>query len=79
MVRLKVYFIHDIRRYKMSDEYLPDYDEGYGVVDNQEEGYVIHTVNDINSIIQEIGVDIVMVNLSDYSKEQIVKWLAKNY
>jgi predicted GTPase len=63
----------------MSDEYLPDYDEGYGVVDNQEEGYVIHTVNDINSIIQEIGVDIVMINLSDYSKEQIVKWLSKNY
>jgi predicted GTPase len=63
----------------MSDEYLPDYDEGSGVVDNQEEGYVIHTVNDINSIIQEIGVDIVMINLSDYSKEQIVKWLAKNY
>lgn len=63
----------------MSDEYLPDFDEGYGVRDDQEEAYVMHTIKDVDSIIAEIGVDIVMRHLNDYSKEQIVKWLAKKY
>lgn len=59
--------------------YLPDFDEGYGIHDEQEEAYVIHTIKDLDSIIQEIGVDFVMSNLSDYSRTQIVKWLAKKY
>jgi PP-loop superfamily ATP-utilizing enzyme len=63
----------------LEDNYLPDFDEGYGVVDDQEEAYVMHTIKDIDAIIQEIGVDIVMKGLNDYSKEQIVKWLAKKY
>jgi PP-loop superfamily ATP-utilizing enzyme len=46
---------------------------------DQEEAYVVHTVNDINTIIQEVGVEIVMEHLNDYSTEQIVKWLAKHY
>ena len=62
-----------------NDNYLPDFDEGYGIVDNQEEAYVLHTIKDIDSIIQEIGIDIVMKSLNDYSKEQMVKWLAKHY
>ena len=63
----------------VNDNYLPDFDEGYGLVDDQEEAYVLHTIKDIDSIIQEIGIDIVMKSLNDYSKEQIVKWLAKHY
>jgi len=63
----------------LEDNYLPDFDEGYGVVDDQEEAYVMHTIKDIDAIIQEIGVEIVMKGLNDYSKEQIVKWLAKKY
>lgn len=62
-----------------NDNYLPDFDEGYGIVDDQEEAYVLHTIKDIDSIIQEIGIDIVMKSLNDYSKEQMVKWLAKHY
>jgi len=62
-----------------SDNYTPDYDEGMQLQSDQEEAYVVHTVNDINTIIQEIGVEIVMENLNDYSTEQIVKWLAKHY
>lgn len=62
-----------------SDNYTPDYDEGMQIQSDQEEAYVVHTVNDINTIIQEIGVEIVMENLNDYSTEQIVKWLAKHY
>jgi len=61
------------------DNYTPDFDEGMQLQSDQEEAYVIHTIQDINSIISEIGVDIVMKHLDDYSKEQIVKWLAKNY
>ena len=61
------------------DDYTPDYDEGMQLQSDQEEAYVVHTVNDINTIIQEIGVEIVMENLNDYSTEQIVKWLAKHY
>ena len=63
----------------LEDNFLPDPDDGYGVVDQQEEAYVLHTIKDIDSIIKEIGIEIVMKNLDDYSKEQIVKWLAKNY
>ena len=63
----------------LEENYLPDFDDGYGVVDDHEEAYVMHTIRDIDSIIQEIGVDIVMKALNDYSKEQIVKWLAKHY
>jgi PP-loop superfamily ATP-utilizing enzyme len=62
-----------------SDNYTPDYDEGMQLQSDQEEAYVVHTVNDINTIIQEVGVEIVMENLNDYSTEQIVKWLAKHY
>lgn len=62
-----------------NDNYTPDFDEGYGIVDDQEEAYVIHTIRDIDAIISEIGVDIVMANLNDYSKEQIIRWLAKKY
>jgi|DEB0MinimDraft_3_1074331.scaffolds.fasta_scaffold115415_2 hypothetical protein len=62
-----------------SDNYTPDYDEGMQLQSDQEEAYVVHTVNDINTIIQEIGVEIVMEHLNDYSTEQIVKWLAKHY
>ena len=61
------------------DNYTPDFDEGMQLQSDQEEAYVIHTIQDINSIISEIGVDIVMKHLDDYSPEQIVKWLAKNY
>jgi len=65
----------------MSDEnqYLPNYDECWYPNTDEEEAYVVHSVNDINTIIQEIGVDIVMEHLNDYSKEQIVRWLAKHY
>lgn len=62
-----------------NDNYTPDYDEGMQLHSDQEEAYVVHTVNDINAIISEVGVEIVMEHLSDYSKEQIVKWLAKHY
>jgi len=62
-----------------SDNYTPDYDEGMQLQSDQEEAYVVHTVNDINTIIQEVGVEIVMEHLNDYSTEQIVKWLAKHY
>ena len=62
-----------------NEQYLPDFDEGYGIIDQQEEAYVIHTIKDIDSIIQEVGIAFVMSNLNDYSKEQIVKWLAKKY
>jgi len=62
-----------------TDNYTPDFDEGMQLQSDQEEAYVIHTIQDINSIISEIGVDIVMKHLDDYSQEQIVKWLAKNY
>ena len=62
-----------------NDNYTPDYDEGMQLQSDQEEAYVVHTVNDINTIIQEIGVEIVMEHLNDYSTEQIVKWLAKHY
>ena len=61
------------------DNYTPNFDEGMELQSSQEEAYVIHTIRDTNSIIAEIGVDIVMRNLDDYAKEQIVKWLAKNY
>ena len=63
----------------VEDNFLPDFDEGYGVVDDQEEAYIMHTLKDVDSIIQEIGIDLVMRGLNDYSKEQMVKWLAKNY
>jgi len=62
-----------------SDNYTPDYDEGMQLQSDQEEAYVVHTVNDINTIIQEVGAEIVMEHLNDYSTEQIVKWLAKHY
>ena len=64
----------------IEDNFLPDYDQGMQQqLQEQEEAYIVHTVNDINSIIQEVGVEIVMENLNDYSTEQIVKWLAKHY
>lgn len=63
----------------LEENFLPDADEGYGVINEQEEAYVIHTIKDIDSIIQEIGIEIVMKGLNDYSREQMVKWLAKNY
>ena len=62
------------------DNYTPDYDPGMQQqLQDQEEAYIVHTVNDVNAIIHEVGVGIIMENLSDYSKEQIVKWLAKHY
>ena len=64
----------------MEDNFLPDYDHGMQQrLQEQEEAYIVHSVNDINSIIQEVGVEIVMEHLSDYSREQMVKWLAKHY
>jgi predicted component of type VI protein secretion system len=61
------------------DNYTPEYDEGMQLQSDQEEAYVMHTIMGINSVISEVGVDIVMKHLDDYAKEQIVKWLAKNY
>ena len=49
------------------DSYTPDFDEGMELQSSQEEAYVIHTIRDTNSIIAEIGVDIVMRNLDDYA------------
>lgn len=64
----------------IEDNFLPDYDQGQmQLQDQQEEAYVVHRCNDINAIIQEIGVEIVMEHLNEYSTEQIVKWLAKHY
>jgi len=64
----------------IEDNFLPDYDQGMQQqLQEQEEAYIVHSVNDINSIIQEVGVEIVMEHLSDYSREQMVKWLAKHY
>lgn len=62
----------------MEDNYTPDYDDARAMND-EEEAYVMHSIMDINSVINEVGVDIVMKNLDDYAIEQIVKWLAKNY
>ena len=45
----------------------------------QEEAYVIHRIQDIDDIIQEFGAEIVIKNLSDYAREQIVRYLAKTY
>ena len=64
----------------IEDNFLPDYDHGMQQqLQEQEEAYIVHSVNDINSIIQEVGVEIVMEHLNEYSTEQIVKWLAKHY
>ena len=62
----------------MEDNYTPDYDDARPM-DDEEEAYVMHAIMDINSVINEVGVEIVMKNLDDYAIEQIVKWLAKKY
>ena len=61
------------------DNYTPDYDDGQQFIQDEEEAFIAHTVNDVNSIISEVGIDHIMRNLNEYSIEQMVKWLAKKY
>jgi hypothetical protein len=45
----------------------------------REQAWVVHSIQDMNDIIEEFGVEVVFKHLTEYSRQEIVRHLAETF